>query len=292
MTTLDQINIRDPFILQAEGKWYLYGTRAATAWTEADGFDVYSSADFINWDGPKEIFHKPDGFWADREYWAPECIAWHGMYYLAATFGSEDRKGIQILVSDTPDGNFRLLTESPITPQSWACLDGTFYTGGGHPVLVFSHSVPEECRGAICAMELKDDFSSPAAFTKDGQTPEIRVLFYTADAPWTRPIPFAKAEFGVDGDAYFSDGPYIVPDASGSGLVMIWSSWGDEGYSMGISRSLSGRIDGPWIHDDSPFILGGGHGMLFKDKSGRNRLVYHSPNTFGAERTVIEKIQL
>lgn len=292
MKTLDQINIRDPFILKAEGKWFLYGTRAATAWTVADGFDVYSSEDLKHWEGPKEIFHRPDHFWADRAYWAPECACWNGHYYLIATFGSDKKKGIQILISDRPDGTFHLLTEEPITPSNQACLDGTLYTGGPHPVLLYSHSVPEELRGAICAMELTDDLRAPLHFSKDQKTPEVKVLFYTADVSWTCPIPFAKDEFHIEGDAYFSDGPYVIRDKTDECLTMIWSSWGETGYSMGISRSPSGKIEGPWIHDTKPFIQGGGHGMIFTDNEGKRELVYHSPNTFGEERTVIRKIHL
>lgn len=292
MKTLDQINIRDPFILHTGGKWFLYGTRAATAWTQADGFDVYVSGDFAHWEGPKEIFHRPSGFWADRAYWAPECAFWNDHYYLIATFGSSEKKGIQILISDKPDGTFHPLTKEPITPKDQACLDGTLYTGGMHPVLIYSHSVPEELRGAICAMELTDDLRAPMHYMDNQKTPKVNVLFYTQDVSWTRPIPFAKDEFHVGGDAYFSDGPYVIRDETDGSLLMIWSSWGENGYSMGISRSSSGSIEGPWIHDTKPFIQGGGHGMIFTDNKGNKNLVYHSPNTFGEERTIIQQIHL
>ena len=32
----EEINIRDPFVLVDEGKYYLYGTRSETAWTDAE----------------------------------------------------------------------------------------------------------------------------------------------------------------------------------------------------------------------------------------------------------------
>ena len=73
MNTTD-IVIRDPFILADGGRYYLYGTRSETAWGHGDGFDVYESSDLEDWTGPKEIFHRPDDFWADKEFWAPECI--------------------------------------------------------------------------------------------------------------------------------------------------------------------------------------------------------------------------
>ena len=59
--------IRDPYILLENGTYYLFGTRSDTCWSQdAEGFDCYKSADLENWEGPFEIFHKPEGFWADR----------------------------------------------------------------------------------------------------------------------------------------------------------------------------------------------------------------------------------
>ena len=66
MLNREKVNIRDPYILLHEGIYYLYGTRSATCWGEADGFDCYKSEDLENWEGPIEIFHRPEGFFADR----------------------------------------------------------------------------------------------------------------------------------------------------------------------------------------------------------------------------------
>ena len=114
MKTTD-IVIRDPFILADDGRYYLYGTRSETAWGHGDGFDVYESSNLEDWTGPKEIFHRPDHFWADKEFWAPECIRKGGRYYLIATFGTEGKpKGIQILESSSPEGPFTLLTQEKV----------------------------------------------------------------------------------------------------------------------------------------------------------------------------------
>ena len=50
---LNDINIRDPYIIKAEGKYYMYGTRSATTWSYGDGFDCYISEDLENWEGQK-----------------------------------------------------------------------------------------------------------------------------------------------------------------------------------------------------------------------------------------------
>lgn len=279
----EEINIRDPFVLLDNGVYYLYGTRGATAWTDANGFDVYVSEDLQNWSNPIEIFHRPDDFWATSNFWAPECIKYKDKYYFLATFGGVNRKkGIQILESDKPTGPFVPLTREPITPKEWQCLDGTIFLDRENtPWLVFSHSVPEVLRGAICAAKLSDDFMTMVSPPK--------VLFYADTAPWSVPIPFGKTEFGVNEDAYFSDGPYLFYNRENK-LSMLWSSWGDKGYSMGISISASQNLDGPWIHQKTPVKTNGGHGMVFKDKTGRTLLAYHTPNENRKEHPAFEEL--
>ena len=65
--TFKEINIRDPFVLPFDGKYYLYGTRGETAWTTAQGLDVYVSDDLENWSEAHECFSVPKGFWANKE---------------------------------------------------------------------------------------------------------------------------------------------------------------------------------------------------------------------------------
>lgn len=100
------INIRDPYVLTQDVTYYLYGTRAETCWMESDGFDCYTSKDLENWDGPFEVFHKPEGFWADKNCWAPEIHKYNGSYYMFATFKDTKANG----------GNRNI----KIVPATWA----------------------------------------------------------------------------------------------------------------------------------------------------------------------------
>ena len=121
------INIRDPYVLVEDGVFYLYGTRGKTCWGKADGFDVYTSRDLETWEGPFVCFHNDGSFWADRNYWAPEVHPWQGKYYMFASFKSEDRhRGTATLRADTPLGPVLPLSDGPVTPNDWECLDGTF----------------------------------------------------------------------------------------------------------------------------------------------------------------------
>ena len=72
---------------------------------------------------------------------------------------------------------------------------------------------------------------------------------------------------------------------------MLWSNWDSAGYCVGIARSASGSVEGPWTQDErllySKSMTGtwdGGHGMLFTDTDGQMYLSIHSPNSPEGDR--------
>lgn len=276
------INIRDPYVLVSGGNYYLYGTRSETCWGPTDGFDCYISTDLEEWDGPIEIFHRPEGFWADRNYWAPECYEVDGTFYLVTTLGGEGiKKGVHVLTASAPTGPFEYF--SRLTPENWTCIDGSLHFEDGTPWLLFSHSFEDDGCQDMCGLELKADLSGPAG--------EPKILFRASEAPWAVPVPFAKAEFGLDGDIYFTDGPCAAKLESGA-LAIVWSAWGNHGYAVGVALSDSGTIIGPWRQQAEPLVPGGaGHGMLFTALNGRKYFALHAPNDKYMERPVFSPIE-
>ena len=127
----------------------------------------------------------------------------------------------------------------------------------------------------MCAVELTRNLKNTSG--------DIHTLFRAVDAPWTRPFPFAK-EFGINRDVYLSDGPFAYKTRSGQ-LLLLWSSFGPSGYAVGIARSVTGDIHGPWTHDAQPLFDGdGGHGMVFVSMERKLMLVLHAPNAPEQER--------
>ena len=280
---LSEINIRDPFILTYKGKYYMYGTRAATTWggvpTKALGFDVYESDDLESWSEPKPIFEYYDGFWGTEQFWAPEVHEYKGRFYLFATFNSrETGRGTAILVCDTPNGEFKEHSDGAVTPKGWECLDGTFYIEGDTPYIVFCHEWTQIKDGTVCALELSDDLKKSVG--------EPRLLWRGSDGyPWVSP----------HGEScYVTDGPFLIKLEDE--LICLWSSFCKDGYAEAISRSSNGKISGKWTVDEKLlFEKDGGHGMIFTDLLGKMRFVYHSPNETPRERPftkIIEKQML
>ncbi|MGF2054718.1 glycoside hydrolase family 43 protein [Vagococcus fluvialis] len=270
---LSEINIRDPYILTYQGKYYLYGTRAASTWGEMNGFDCYVGDSLEEWEGPIEIFKKPDGFWANQNYWAPECYYYDNNFYLITTLGADNRKkGVHVLKADNPLGPFEY--QRQLTLKNQECIDGTIYEENSKKYLVYSRTFQDSAFGDMYALEISMDFK------KIKENP-FR-LFSANEASWANPIPFAKSEFGLDGDFYFTDGPCLIRKENE--LLMLWSSWASKGYSVGIAKSTSKKIKGPWTQVKQPIIEDGGHGMIFRDLDGEYFYTYHYPNESEQER--------
>lgn len=277
---LNEINIRDPFVLCEGEKYYMYGTRAKYTWgdgTKYDyGFDVYISDDLENWSEAIPVFEYYEGFYGIRDFWAPEVHKYNGKFYMFATFRvSDTKKGTAILISDTPDGKFVMLSNGPITPEGWECLDGTFYEENGTPYMIFCHEWTQIDNGAVCAIELSKDLK-----TTQG---EPFLLWQAGDASWKHDIRGCGA--------YVTDGPFLIK--RDGKLISIWSSFYKGEYCEAIARSASGTMHGKWSIDERLICEnGGGHGMVFTDREGNDRFVYHTPNETPLERPVIEKIDL
>jgi arabinan endo-1,5-alpha-L-arabinosidase len=278
MITRDEIQIRDPFILAIEETrtYYLYGTTDKNCWGErGTSFEVYRSTDLEQWEGPFEAFRPGPEFWADRNFWAPEVYSYGGQYVMFASFKSPDRRrGTQVLVSHSPIGPFTPLTLEPATPPLWECLDGTLFIGEqDEPWMVFCHEWVQVQDGEMCAIRLSRDLCQPIG--------DPILLFRASEAPWAR----AFREVN-----YVTDGPFLHRTKSGE-LLMLWSSIGENGYAIGVARSESGEIQGPWIQEEQPlFGENGGHGMLFYTFEGELMLTIHSPNKTPNERPVFFEI--
>ena len=251
---LQEINIRDPFILPHDGVYYLYGTRVDeprpdAIWGDQTGFDVYKSSDLENWTPAKSVFEVSDDYWGKKDAWAPEVHLYRGKFYMFASFMGVTR-GTGILVCDTPDGTFVPLRNSPITPEGWECLDGTLHIDpDGKPHMVFCHEWLQVKDGTVCQLALADDLTAAISAP--------RVLWRATDYPFARPV-------GKNKDGYVTDGPFLYRNSQGK-LLCIWSTFGDEGYAELISRSDNGELSGNWnVSKDPLFRSNGGHGMIFR----------------------------
>ena len=271
MIKREEIRIRDPFIYtdRENNCYYMYGTTdlVENKIVARNTFSVYRSTDLESFEGPKVIFDGGKcGFWADRDFWAPELHKYNGKYYLFASCKADGKhRATHIFVCDTPDGQFLPLTEEPITPWDWECLDGTFWVEDGKPYVIFSHEWTQVGDGEIWAAELKEDLT--------GRVGEPFMLFRASDNPNVN-------ELRGHSGAYVTDGPFLYRE--NGKLRMMWSSFYDGRYL--VIDAWSDSIRGKWEHGGSRFDFDGGHAMLFEKLDGTRMISLHVPNAINKER--------
>ena len=280
MIKREDIQIRDPYVLVDGDTYYLYGTTDKNCWGDkGSGFLSYKSCDLENWEGPYTAFAPSPDFWADRHFWAPEVYKYNGRYYMFASFKSPDRcRGTQVLASETPDGEFVPVSQKPVTPKNWECLDGTLHIDAdGKPWMVFCREWIQVDDGEMWAVRLSEDLTETVG--------EPILLFNASAAPWVR------GSERPNRIVYVTDGPYLYRTEKGS-LLMIWSSGSESGYAIGIARSSDGTLKGTWTHEEKMlFSENGGHGMIFKALDGRLLVSLHSPNNTPMERPCFFEIK-
>jgi hypothetical protein len=302
-STLGDIRMRDPFVLEVpSGGYVLFGTTDTNLWGgPATGFDCYTSEDLETWDGPVPAFRPDADFWADTQFWAPEVHVHDGRYFLFATFASTDPKagprGVQVLVADKPTGPYAPWSDGPVTPRDLPCLDGTFFVDDDEtPWLVYSRGAegvpggaPGPADGEMYAVRLTSDLRHAEG------SPVL--LFRASAAPWSKPLWFPEGveppeQLNLAKDPLFTDGAFLVRAPKG-GLLLLWSSFGEEGYAMGVATSRTGLVTGPWIQQDEPlWARNGGHGMVFTDPRGDRRLAFHWPNDTPNERVKLVGVEV
>mmetsp|Transcript_2940 Transcript_2940/g.8966 ORF Transcript_2940/g.8966 Transcript_2940/m.8966 type:complete len:351 (+) Transcript_2940:1-1053(+) len=248
------------------GRYWLYGTtdkapNSVPPYSEFPGvgLDCYCSNDLVNWNGPFPAFRKPDGFWADTQFWAPEVYLYNGRLIMFASMkkiGKNNFRGVAILESKSgrPEGPFVPLMPGPLTPPTWSCLDGTLYVENGVPYMVFCHEWTQVGDGRMCLMELSRALDS---------SKKPSVLFTASQAPWSKTFNSSSATHTSN---FITDGPFLHRCATSNELIMLWSSIGpNDQYCVGIARSTSGSVHGPWVHDPDPLYgRDGGHAMMTK----------------------------
>jgi len=155
-------------------------------------------------------------------------------------------------------------------------LDGTLWVEDGIPYMVYCHEWVEVTDGTIEYVRMSKDLGRSMS--------EPRVLFHASSAKWSNGDP---DKYGTH---YVSDGPFFYKSKTGE-LLMIWSSFSHGRYAIGLARSVTGRLAGPWVHEDEPINKeDGGHGSIFKTFDGRLAIVFHTPNFNSPAHPVIYEL--
>lgn len=257
-----RVGVRDPFVLEHEGVFYMYGT--GLQW---DGYGCVTSEDLIHWSAPVRVYAPEGACDGEGDWWAPECHYYQGNFYLFATYRSAatGKRGVAIFRSADPLGPFEIITDGHVTPKDHDAIDGTLYVDEtGQPWMIYVGEWTSNADGVgdMMAAKLSEDLT---AFVSE-------------------PILLFRATAAGKNGGNITDGPFLYKTQNGR-LIMLWSNVSDKnGYYVKIAYSSNGRPDGVWrqqpgeLYKQTKAHADGGHGMLFTQPDGTLTLCIHSPN--------------
>lgn len=270
----DLIHLRDPFILEHNGTYYLYGTTRDVWGKESDGFDAWYGKDLVNWSYGGQIYKRADNaVWNRYNFWAPEVYYRNGRFYMFYAAKSDNTKrALGVAISENPLGPFIDGPNNPLTPADWDCLDAHLYTDAdGRNYLFFVHEWVQTGDGEMWIQPLADDLTS--------LTGERILLFKASEASWNDDPKYRVV----------IDGPSLIVH-SGK-YYLMWSSF-LKNYTYSTGYAVSSSLMGPYTHCGQPIIKGdGGHNSWFVGPDGSSLYAcYHSPNKWPDERLCIDKL--
>ncbi len=290
---MPDMDLHDPFIVAnaANQTYYLFTSNIPRlSGEETIGIMVYKSKDLKNWEKPKLAFRLPPNIWDNGGAWAPEVHFINNRYHMLVTLHNEGlklpekgnlkpyRRATIRAVSRSLDEEFIVANNgAPIVQPDFMTLDGTYFLDtDNRRYFIYSREWLDVENGEMHAQRIDRNFRPIG---------EPIILFRGSDSSET------KVQVQSNGvRAIVTDGPQLSRTKDGS-LIMLWSSWGHDGYIQTIARSASGKVSGPWVQ--MPRLLGqnSGHGMIFTTFEGKKLLIVHRPfkNARGKIYEVIDK---
>lgn len=247
----------DPYILNHEGKYYLYGTGGKK------GIRVYQSDDLSAW---SEAAGANDGFaldsadvWGSHSFWAPEVYHLNGKFYMFFSVMSR----LAIAESDSPLGPFVQKEKKPLHLDVPEIDSHLFIDTDGKKYMYF---VRFTGGNEIWMAEMLDDMS--------GIKEETLTRCFGVSEPWerTKKEPVARV----------AEGPFMLKSNDLYYLFYSANHFKSQDYAVGyaVSASPFGPFrkyeNNPVLAGDGKNIFGTGHHSFFKANSGQMYIVYHS----------------
>lgn len=252
----------DPYILQYNGKYYLYSTNAPM-----EGYKVSESSDLVHWTDKGLCLKKGDVHGTPTNsagFWAPEVYYLDGRFYMFYTV----EENIGVAVADSPLGPFKKYSDGFLFPGQRAIDANLFIDDDGKMYLYY---VISENGNEIYGAEF--DFKTLAVSNQK------LIITPTADTwEWT-------------GDAgKIAEGPCMLKHNGKYYLTYSCNGYTSHNYAVGYAVS-DDPLTGFERYEDNPIlsklphadVYGPGHHTFMTSPSGELFIVYHKH----ASKTVI-----
>lgn len=259
------INLADPTVFYHNGMYYLYGTTG----NGGEGFEVYTSTDQKNWNGPVGVNNgyaliKADVY-GESGFWAPQVFYYNNQFYMAYTA----EHNIAIATSNSPLGPFTQQVKTPLF-QSGRNIDPfVFMDDNGKKYLYYVKE--RDLSGAgfqgnrIFVVEMQDDLS---AILPQTDTECLRAS--SASGSWE------------NSSMSIVEGPSVIKQGGKYYLIYSANAWSDINYAVGFASNNSAtgtfsKFSGnPILKRQDINVNGPGHGDVYKDANDNWKYVFHT----------------
>jgi len=255
----------DPFVLQHEGHYYLFGTT-----DQNEGFRCYKSENLAEWTEVGFAFKPGTDSWSTPPYWAPEVEFFNGKFYMTYSAGQRGsgRLLTALAVSDRPQGPYKDLY-APWFDAGYSAIDAhIFIDDDKKPYVFFSRNGMQDgySYGKIYGASLKADLSGLATEP---------ILLMEAEQEWER-INYANNRC--------NEGPFILKQDGLYYMTYSANHTYKKGYGIGFATAENPL--GPWSKspnnpiagsDLSAGYSGAGHSSITASPDGTEHfIVYHA----------------
>ena len=249
----NQLMLADPYVLEDDGWYYIYGTH------DADGIVVYRSRDMRSWSdrcGNSKgglALHKDDA-WGDFWYWAPEVYRVGDRYVM--TYSCQEH--ICYAESDSPCGPFVQREHKPYLPEEKGIDSSYFFDDDGTPYIFwvrFTHG------NVIWMAEMSRDLSEVKMET-------ARRLIDVEEGTWEHRM------------GRVAEGPAVIKHRGKYYLTFSCNDYQSKDYAVGFA--VADNVMGPYVrYEGNPILhrhrgyVGTGHHTLLPTRRGLY-MVYHA----------------
>ncbi|HEY0743350.1 MAG TPA: glycoside hydrolase family 43 protein [Chryseosolibacter sp.] len=314
------VQFGDPYVLQDNGKFYMYGTGAGAR----NGFAAYSSTDLVHWKHEGQVYYAGNvNGWSDSTaawdgaYWAPEVYKYHGKFYMfySAQWKHNPNKELEnfrigVAVSDSPTGPFIDLTNQPVFDPGYPIIDANvLFDRSGKLYLYYSracykHPVESEVaawakqegwfneieESWVYGVELKPDFSGvigePVLLLRPPATLSDKQADWESRSVTSREV-----------NRRWTEGSFIFKNGDTYYIMYSANYFGGKNYAVGYATSKSPlgpftkAANNPVLQkntDKGGVVTGTGHNsVVFSQNGKRMYCVYHARTTATGDERVV-----
>lgn len=263
---IDTMNITSPYII--------YDKSANLYYMTGDGGAMWHSRDMQVWEGPFDILQHSEESWmgATPKVLSPEIHKYKDKYYYMATFtsanalsseeesGTARRTSCEVFVGDKITGPYKHISQgAPLLSLEETSEHPTFCTDEYNVgYLIYNRNWADKGDATVQIIRLGRKL--------DTRVGEPYIMFRASQNPW------ASDCLGY-ASPYLAS-PFFFETLSGQLGILFTSVEGGE-KAIGVAYSETGHLDGPWIIEPQPLLVGNvSNAMLFKDYDGKQLMAY------------------